>query len=227
MKIIKTLSANGEDWLVDCLDCLYETPLKPKLLSPERAAFSTERKSERLFRAHDRRSAKWNPRKVHTNVRRLPQKPRKKRRFLRRRALFRGILQRRSPTKRPAAIAPSPRTGMAQRFLQRKNRIHSVKKKYEKKKVHRVAVRLDVRQYGHKPPQRTTQILNRFPIQNRREQARQQTSVGTAQEYGHKPPQRTTQILNRFPIQNRREQTRQQTSAGTARRGSKRLKSQT
>lgn len=35
MKIIKILSANGEDWLVDCLDCLYETPLKPKRYRPD------------------------------------------------------------------------------------------------------------------------------------------------------------------------------------------------
>ena len=35
MKIIKNLSANGEDWLVDCLDCLYETPLKPKRYRPD------------------------------------------------------------------------------------------------------------------------------------------------------------------------------------------------
>lgn len=35
MKIIKNLSANGEDWLVDCLDCLYETPLNPKRYRPD------------------------------------------------------------------------------------------------------------------------------------------------------------------------------------------------
>ena len=46
-------------------------------------------------------------------------------------------------------------------------------------------------------------ILNRFPIQNRCDQARQQVSAGTAR---------------RFPIQNRCDQTRQQSSAGTARR---------
>ena len=45
-------------------------------------------------------------------------------------------------------------------------------------------------------------ILNRFPIQNRCDQARQQMSAGTAR---------------RFPIQNRRDQARQQAPAGTAR----------
>ena len=79
-----------------------------------------------------------------------------------------------------------------------------------------------------------SQILNRFPIQNRREQARQQSSAGTARppDKACKPPPRrrserevgnrlrrceSSQILNRFPIQNRRDQARQQSSADTAR----------
>ena len=79
-----------------------------------------------------------------------------------------------------------------------------------------------------------SQILNRFPIQNRREQARQQSSAGTARppDKACKPPPRrrserevgnrlrrceSSQILNRFPIQNRRDQARQQMSADTVR----------
>ena len=42
------------------------------------------------------------------------------------------------------------------------------------------ALRLDSRQIGKNYFSRITQILNRFPIQNRRNQARQQLSAGTA-----------------------------------------------
>ena len=77
-----------------------------------------------------------------------------------------------------------------------------------------------------------SQILNRFPIQNRRDQARQQMSAGTARptkrasshhggaasgKLGTACGCEPSQILNRFPIQNRRDQTRQQSSADTVR----------
>ena len=52
---------------------------------------------------------------------------------------------------------------------------------------------------GHPLPLRTTQVLSRFPTQNRRDQARQQPSAGTAR------------------------QSRQQSSAGTARQPSKQI----
>ena len=78
----------------------------------------------------------------------------------------------------------------------------------------------------------SSQILNRFPIQNRRDQARQQMSADTVRptkrasryhggaasgKLGTTCRCEPSQILNRFPIQNRRDQARQQSSAGTAR----------
>ena len=72
-----------------------------------------------------------------------------------------------------------------------------------------------------------TQNLNRFPIQIRRDQARQQMSAGTARaqcagNWVRSNLFEANQNLNRFPIQIRRDQARQQSSAGTARRGDKR-----
>ena len=81
-----------------------------------------------------------------------------------------------------------------------------------------------VREQRNRPA--PSKILNRCPIQNRREQARQQPSAGIARrcpaQFASAWEQRNrpepSKSLNRFPIQNRREQARQQLSAGTARR---------
>ena len=67
-----------------------------------------------------------------------------------------------------------------------------------------------------------TQNLNRFPIQIRRDQTRQQSSAGIARAQRARNWEQNnlleaTQNLNRFPIQIRRDQARQQMSAGTAR----------
>ena len=83
------------------------------------------------------------------------------------------------------------------------------------------------RKLGRKYCFELRKVLNRFPIQNRRDQTRQQGLAGTARRHhdgtateklGRKYRFELRKVLNRFPIQNRRDQARQQGLAGTARR---------
>ena len=58
---------------------------------------------------------------------------------------------------------------------------------------------------GHLLPLRTTQVLSRFPTQNRRDQARQRVSAGTARPSaaaivsGHCPPSAATSVRGHCP----------------------------
>ena len=70
---------------------------------------------------------------------------------------------------------------------------------------------------GYLLPLRTAQVLSRFPTQNRRDQARQRVSAGTARQTRQQSSAGTARHARRQSSASTARQARQQPSAGTAR----------
>ena len=136
-------------------------------------------------------------------------------------------------------ICPSDKSSEAHRnSLVSDDRIHAIPIviRYSRtSQTNSAAVRRYLLFDGHLLSLRTTQVLSRFPTQNRRDKARQQSSAGTARPYKHRAQAVTTTAQRpenweqsnlpaprkksgRCPTRFRRDQVRQQLSAGTARR---------